>query len=52
MTGRSRLPGGEPHKAGQKDRVDHFHGDLGDGNAEVTIGSCTYRVWIGDIRPG
>jgi len=77
MSGRTRLPGGEPRKASQKrtrragapptlmapqwrmgDKVrwhgktGHFHRDLGDGNAEVTIGNRAYRVRISDLRPG
>ncbi len=77
MTGRSRLPGGEPRKASQKrtrrgeqmpsriapqwrmgdrvrwqDKAGHFHRDLGDGNAEVTIANRAYRVRIAELRPG
>ena len=77
MTGRTRLPGGEPRKASQKrtrragssaariipqwrmenrvrwqDKVGHFHRDLGDGNAEVTIANRAYRVRIAELRPG
>jgi hypothetical protein len=77
MTGRSRLPAGEPRKASQRrtrpagtgftrimpqwrmgdrvrwqDKIGHFHRDLGDGNAEVTIANRAYRVRIGDLRPG
>ena len=77
MTGRTRLPGGEPRKASQKrtrragpihagiipqwrmgdrvrwqDKVGHFHRDLGDGNAGVTIANRAYRVRIAELRPG
>ena len=77
MTGKSRLPAGEPRKASQRrtrraaagvtrimpqwrigdrvrwqDKIGHFHRDLGDGNAEVTIANRAYRVRIGDLRPG
>ena len=77
MTGRSRLPAGEPRKASQRrtrpavgghapimpqwrmgdrvrwqDKMGHFHRDLGDGNAEVTIANRAYRVRIGDLRAG
>jgi hypothetical protein len=77
MTGRSRLPGGEPRKASQRrnwrgepiptrvapqwrlgdrarwqDKFVAFHRDLGNGNAEVTIGSRIYRVQLADLRPG
>jgi|GEM_PF-5280895 len=34
------------------DKTGHFHRDLGDGNAEVTIANRAYRVRIGDLRPG
>jgi hypothetical protein len=34
------------------DKAGVFHRDLGDGNAEVTIVNRTYRVRIGDLRPG
>lgn len=76
MSGRARLPGGEPRRASQKrtrragspparvmpqwrmgdrvrwqDKTGHFHRDLGDGNAEVTVANRVYRVRIGDLRP-
>src|ERR1044071_8291665 len=35
-----------------QDKIGHFHRDLGDGNAEVTIANRAYRVRIGDLRPG
>jgi len=35
-----------------QDKTGHFHRDLGDGNAEVTIANRVYRVRIGDLRPG
>ena len=34
-----------------QDQIGHFHRDLGDGNAEVTIVNRAYRVRIGDLRP-
>jgi hypothetical protein len=75
MTGRSRLPAGEPRKASQRrsrrgqavpvqispqwqigdkvrwhEKAGTFGRDLGDGNAEVTIDSRTYRVRISDLK--
>ena len=35
-----------------QDKTGHFHRDLGDGNAEVTIANRAYRVRIGDLRSG
>src|SRR5204862_6462346 len=35
-----------------QDKVGHFHRDLGDGNAEVTIANRAYRVRIAELRPG
>jgi hypothetical protein len=35
-----------------QDKAGHFHRDLSDGNAEVTIANRVYRVRIGDLRPG
>ena len=35
-----------------QDKAGHFHRDLGDGNAEVTIANRAYRVRITDLRPG
>jgi len=34
------------------EKVGHFHRDLGDGNAEVTIANRVYRVRIAELRPG
>ena len=34
------------------DRLGAFRRDIGDGNAEVTIDSRTYRVRITDLSPG
>jgi len=34
----------------QGDKTDHFHRNLGDGSAEVTIANRVYRVRIGDLR--
>ena len=35
-----------------QDKPGHFHRDLGDGSAEVTIANRVYRVRVGDLRPG
>jgi hypothetical protein len=35
-----------------QDKAGLFRRDLGDGDAEVTIANRTYRVRIGDLRPG
>jgi hypothetical protein len=44
MTGRSRLPGGEPRKASQK--------LARKGDAEIRIGPRFYRVRLADLSPG
>jgi hypothetical protein len=34
------------------DKTGHFHRDLGDGSAEVTIANRVYRLRITYLRPG
>jgi hypothetical protein len=35
-----------------QDKTGHFHRDLRDGSAEVTIANRVYQVRITDLRPG
>lgn len=34
------------------DKAGHFHRDLGDGSADMTIANRVYRVRVADLRPG
>jgi hypothetical protein len=45
-------PGRPGDKVRWREKAGMFLRDLGDGNAEVTIGSRAYRVLISDLRSG